>query len=183
MPVTSPSASILAAEQILFTPAQPEPDAVPILFAFPNTYTVGITSLGYQVIWSMLASRSDVVVARLFTDLHDPLPRDPEWIGFSVSWELDYINILNLLEEYGIPIRAAQRQEQDPLIFGGGPVLTANPEPFAEFFDLILMGDGEGLIDEWITAYQAVRTAPRQTKLRELAQVQGIYVPSLYRVT
>ncbi|MEN9230346.1 MAG: radical SAM protein [Thermostichus sp. DG02_5_bins_236] len=167
-------------EQLLFTPATPAADAVPLVYAFPNTYSVGITSLGYQVIWSMLASRPDVAVARLFTDLSESLPPQPELLGFSVSWELDYVNILALLEQQGIPIQAQERSESDPLIFGGGPVLTANPEPFADFFDVILLGDGEGLIDALIQAYQRVRGGSRARKLQALAQVPGIYVPSLY---
>lgn len=122
------------AERLLFTPASPQADAVPLIFAFPNIYSVGITSLGYQVIWSTLAQRSDVQVSRLFTDAQETLPRSPELVGFSFSWELDYSNILTLLEQLQIPLLAKERAAEDPLIFGGGPVLTANPEPFADFF-------------------------------------------------
>nr|WP_310425441.1 radical SAM protein [Chamaesiphon sp. VAR_48_metabat_135_sub] len=170
------------AEHLLFTPASPDRDAVPTIFAFPNTYTVGITSLGYQVVWATLAMRSDLEVSRLFTDAHESLPRSPELVGFSLSWELDYVNILNLLEFLEVPIRSNNRGDNDPLIFGGGPVLSANPEPFADFFDVILVGDGEDLLGNFITAYQQVRTADRVTKLKHLAQVPGIYIPSLYRV-
>ncbi|MFQ3585019.1 MAG: radical SAM protein [Cyanobacteriota bacterium] len=167
-------------EHLLFTPATPVADAVRLVYAFPNTYSVGITSLGYQVIWSLLASRGDVAVSRLFTDVSESLPQQPELFGFSVSWELDYGNMLALLEQHGIPIQAQERGELDPLIFGGGPVLTANPEPFADFFDVILLGDGEGLVDALIQAYQRVRGGSRAQKLLALAQVPGIYVPSLY---
>ncbi|MFB2983201.1 radical SAM protein [Microseira sp. BLCC-F43] len=244
---------------------------MPTIFAFPNEYSVGITSLGYQVVWATLAMRSDIEVSRLFTDTHEPLPRHPELVGFSVSWELDYVNILNLLEFLEIPIRSSERSPQPPLtrgakneelplpgeyrsltpplargaggdrssppplargaggdnssppalargaggdrsvepalargaggdrsvepplargaggdrhplIFGGGPVLTANPEPFADFFDIILLGDGENLLGNFIEAYKQVRTADRQTQLKHLAKVPGIYVPSLYEV-
>lgn len=167
-------------EQLLFTPATSDAEAVRVVYAFPNTYSVGITSLGYQVIWSMLASRRDVAVCRLFTDLSEPLPQQPELFGFSVSWELDYVHILALLEQHGLPLQSQARGESDPLIFGGGPVLTANPEPFADFFDVILLGDGEGLVDELIQSYQPVRGGSRAQKLLALAQVPGIYVPSLY---
>ncbi|MGL5080636.1 MAG: B12-binding domain-containing radical SAM protein [Microcoleaceae cyanobacterium] len=177
------NASIFAAERLLFTPATPNTDAIPVIFAFPNEYTVGITSLGYQVIWATLALRSDVQVSRLFTDVHESLPNPPELVGFSFSWELDYAHILNQLEGLNIPLRAAERQGSDPLVFGGGPVLTANPEPFADFFDLILLGDGENLLGEFIEAYKQVRGAERQIQLRHLAQVPGIYIPSLYQVT
>jgi radical SAM superfamily enzyme YgiQ (UPF0313 family) len=169
-------------ECLLFTPATPDVDAIPTIFAFPNEYTVGITSLGYQIVWATLAVRSDIEVSRLFTDICEPLPRNPELLGFSLSWELDYVNILNLLESLEVPIWASQRTDSHPIVFGGGPVFTANPEPFADFFDVILLGDGENLIDNFINALKEVRTADRQTKLWHLAQVPGIYVPSLYEV-
>ncbi|MDY6782430.1 MAG: radical SAM protein [Cyanobacteriota bacterium] len=174
--------SVFESERLLFSPATPQPDAIPVIFAFPNEYAVGISSLGYQVVWTTLATRSDVEVSRLFTDAREPLPRYPELFGFSVSWELDYINILNLLESLQIPIHGTERSEDSPLIFGGGTVLTANPEPFAAFFDLILLGDGENLLDRLIEAYQEVRHCDRATKLRHLARIPGVYVPSLYHV-
>lgn len=179
MPVTS---SVFATERLLFTPATPNTDAIPTIFAFPNDYTVGITSLGYQVVWATLVMRSDMQVSRLFTDTHEQLPREPEILGFSMSWELDYVNILNLLESLEIPIRAAYRGDHHPIVFGGGPVLTANPEPFADFFDVILLGDGENLLGNFIDVYKEVRNASRQTKLQALAQAPGIYVLSLYEV-
>ncbi|MEG4044728.1 radical SAM protein [Microcoleus sp. Pol17_C1] len=172
-----------AQERLLFAPATPDTDAIPTIFAFPNEYTVGITSLGYQIVWATLAVRSDIEVGRLFTDIREQLPRHPELLGFSLSWELDYVNILNLLESLEIPIWASKRTDNYPIVFGGGPVFTANPEPFADFFDVILLGDGEHLIDNFIDAYKEVRTADRLTKLRHLSQVPGVYVPSLYEVT
>ena len=175
--------AVFASERLLFTPATSNVDSIPTIFAFPNEYSVGITSLGYQVVWATLASRSDLEVSRLFTDCHEPLPGQPELLGYSLSWELDYVNILNLLELLEIPARASDRSEHHPLVFGGGPVLTANPEPFADFFDVILLGDGETLLGDFIDAYKAVRSADRDTQLRHLAQVPGIYVPSLYEVT
>jgi radical SAM superfamily enzyme YgiQ (UPF0313 family) len=174
---------LFADERLLFTPATPDADAIPVIFAFPNEYSVGITSLGYQVVWATLACRADVQTSRLFTDLHEPLPAAPELLGFSVSWELDYVNILGLLESLEIPLRSPDRTDSHPLVFGGGPVLTANPEPFADFFDLVLLGDGEHLLDAFITAYSEVRHAGRSQQLQHLAQVPGVYVPALYEVT
>jgi radical SAM superfamily enzyme YgiQ (UPF0313 family) len=178
--MTSPS--IFADERLLFTPATPGAGAIATIFAFPNEYSVGITSLGYQVVWATLAARSDLQVSRLFTDVHEPLPSQPELVGFSLSWELDYVNLLNLLEFLGIPIRATDRTAEHPLVFGGGPVLTANPEPLAAFFDVILLGDGELLLADFIETYQQVRGSDRQSQLHRLAQVPGVYVPSLYEV-
>ncbi len=174
--------SLFASEHLLFTPATPNTDAIPLIFAFPNEYTVGITSLGYQVVWATLAMRNDLQVSRLFTDTRESLPRQPEILGFSMSWELDYVNIWNLLESLDIPVSTTSRNNDHPIVFGGGPVLTANPEPFADFFDVILLGDGENLLGDFIDAYKEVRNSDRQTKLKALAQVPGIYVPSLYEV-
>ena len=134
----------------------------------------------YPFLLGTLAMRDDLQVSRLFTDIREQLPRHPELLGFSMSWELDYVNIFNLLESLEIPIRANSRNENHPLIFGGGPVLTANPEPYAEFFDVILLGDGENLLGDFIDTYKKVRTADKETQLKTLAQVPGIYIPSLY---
>lgn len=174
------TSSLFDSERLLFTPAIPNNDSIPVIFAFPNDYTVGITSLGYQVVWATLATRDDLQVSRLFTDIHEPLPRHPELLGFSMSWELDYVNIFNLLESLEIPIRANSRHQNHPLIFGGGPVLTANPEPYADFFDIILLGDGENLLGDFIDTFKKVRNADKQTQLKTLSQVPGIYIPSLY---
>jgi radical SAM superfamily enzyme YgiQ (UPF0313 family) len=157
------------------------------VLAFPSTYTVGITSLGYQVVWASLAQRCDVDVRRLFTDQGDP-PHggqrgrgpDLDLFGLSLSWELDGPVLLDLLEQQRIPLWAAERGDHDPLVFGGGPVLTANPEPLAPFFDVVLLGDGELLLPAFIEAVLVHRGAPRAERLRALAQVPGVYVPSLY---
>ncbi|MFN5592134.1 MAG: radical SAM protein [Aphanizomenon flos-aquae DEX188] len=176
------TSSVFDYERLLFTPATPNHNAIPVIFAFPNEYTVGITSLGYQVVWATLAMRDDLQVSRLFTDIREQLPRHPELLGFSMSWELDYVNIFNLLESLEIPIRANSRHQNHPLIFGGGPVLTANPEPYADFFDIILLGDGENLLGDFIDTYKKVRNADRETQLKTLSQVPGIYIPSLYAI-
>ncbi|WP_254927984.1 radical SAM protein [Cyanobium sp. T1B-Tous] len=150
------------------------------MLAFPSTYTVGITSLGYQVVWATLAQRADVDVRRLFTDQGDPPHRHCDLFGLSLSWELDGPVLLDLLEQQRIPLWASERGDTDPIVFGGGPVLTANPEPLAPFFDVVLLGDGELLLPAFVDALQAHREAPRAERLRHLAQVPGVYVPSLY---
>ena len=157
------------------------------MLAFPSTYTVGITSLGFQVVWASLASRSDVDVRRLFTDQGDPphggqRGRGPvlDLFGLSLSWELDGPVLLDLLEQQRIPLWSVERGESDPIVFGGGPVLTANPEPLAPFFDVVLLGDGELLLPAFIDAVLAHRHAPRAEQLRSLARIPGVYVPSLY---
>ncbi|MEB3184824.1 MAG: radical SAM protein [Cyanobacteriota bacterium] len=150
------------------------------MLAFPSSYSVGITSLGYQVVWARLAQRADLDVRRLFTDQGDSPHRHCDLFGLSLSWELDGPVLLELLERQRIPIWAAERSDSDPIVFGGGPVLTANPEPLAPFFDAVLLGDGELLLPAFIDALQDCREAPRPERLRRLAQVPGVYLPSLY---
>ena len=170
-------------ERLLFKPTTPDSNAIQIIFCFPNSYSVGITSLGYQTVWATFASRNDVNVSRLFTDIKEPLPKKSELLGFSFSWELDYVNVFDILDILGIPLQTNERDENHPLIFGGGPTLTANPEPFADFFDVILLGDGEKLIHDFLEAYKIVRNESRAVKLSYLATIPGIYIPSLYEIT
>jgi radical SAM superfamily enzyme YgiQ (UPF0313 family) len=165
----------------------PEAGALRAVLAFPSTYSVGITSLGFQVVWAALARRSDVDVRRLFTDAADPphggsRGRGPalDLFGLSLSWELDGPVLLDLLDGQRIPRWSHQRGDGDPIVFGGGPVLTANPEPLAPFLDAVLLGDGEQLLPAFLDALQACRHLPRPERLRALAQVEGVYVPALY---
>eukprot|EP00850_Spirogloea_muscicola_P023895 SM000402S15223 [mRNA] locus=s402:4965:9120:+ [translate_table: standard] len=171
-------------EKLTFTPAAAEKDALRCIYAYPNEYSVGICSLGYQLVWSWLSVRTDVHVARLFTDASEPIMRNPDLIGFCFSWELDYAHILAMLEEQGLSLRSEQRADWEPIVFGGGPVLTANPEPYADFFDVVLLGDGEDLLDAFIQAFQSVRgsSGSRRDRLTALTQVPGVYVPALYEV-
>jgi len=111
--------------------------------------------------------------------------QSPQLLGFSLSWELDYANVLTLLERAGVALLAAERGEGQPLVFGGGSVLTGNPEPYAAFFDCVLLGDGEDLLAAFVAAAAAARDAgaSRAETLRLLCRVPGVYVPSLYDVT
>ena len=158
----------------------PDPGALRAVLAFPSTYTVGITSLGYQIVWSTLAMRRDVDVRRLFTDQGDTPHRHCDLFGLSLSWELDGPVLLDLLEQQRIPIWSHERTEAHPIVFGGGPVLTANPEPLAPFFDVVLLGDGEDLLPAFIDALQEVKGQPRADQLRHLATLPGLYVPELH---
>nr|YP_002049042.1 hypothetical protein PCC_0392 [Paulinella chromatophora]ACB42832.1 hypothetical protein PCC_0392 [Paulinella chromatophora] len=167
---------------MLFEPASTDASALNVVLAFPSTYSVGITSLGYQVVWATLARRNDLNVRRLFTDQGDSYHDHIDLFGLSLSWELDGPVLLDLLEKQGIPLWSHERNENDPIVFGGGPVLTANPEPLALFFDVILMGDGELLLPSFIDQLQAYRNASRLERIRALAQVPGIYIPALYSV-
>lgn len=152
-----------------------------VSWAFPNTYSIGMASLGYQIVWWLLEQSNLTSVRRVFTDCQEPSWQASELFGFTLSWELDYVNILQLLGRAGIAPLARKREHGQPLVFGGGPVLSANPEPFADFFDVILLGDAEAIIPVFIEQWHRVRDYPdRHSQLVALAQVPGIYVPSLY---
>ncbi len=117
---------------------------------------------------------------RLFTDQSEKTSKKSDLFGISLSWELDGPILLDLLEKQNISLWSHTREEDDPIIFGGGPVLTANPEPFAPFLDVILLGDGEDLLPNFIDIMQEIRDYSRQDRLKVLARIPGIYIPSLY---
>lgn len=151
---------------------------------FPNTYAVGMSGLGFQLVWWLMEQDPEVVVKRGFTDTEESNIGASELFGFTVSWELDFINILEILEKHGIEGLAAERTEDSPLVFGGGPVLSANPEPFANFFDIILLGDAEAVVPNLLNSWKTIRNLPtRQAKLEQLATIPGVYVPALYSYT
>src|SRR5260370_28108404 len=166
----------------------------------PNSYAVGMSNLGFQTIYRHLNALPDVVCERVFfpdpedvTELRRtggvpfsleslrPLT-DFHMLGFSVTYEGDYINVLRLLALAGIPLRAAERRQRDPLVLMGGVCAFSNPEPLAPFMDLIAVGEGEELVVELLERYRAAR-ADRQTFLDALVGVEGIYVPERYDVT
>ena len=166
---------------------------------YPNTYTVGMSNLGFQTIYRHLNALPDVVCERLF--LPDPedieeLARtegvpislesfrpltDFHMIGFSVTYEGDYVNTLRLLALAGIPLRAGDRRPHDPLVLMGGVCAFSNPEPVAPFMDAIAVGEGEELVAELIAAYRN-RDDDRERFLDALAAIEGVYVPSRHAV-
>ncbi len=116
----------------------------------------------------------------MFTDQAENPHKNIDLFGISLSWELDGPILLDLLEKEHIPIWSHLRKEGDPIVFGGGPVLTANPEPLAPFFDVILLGEGENLLPSFIERMQQIKYTSRSEKLKSLAEIPGIYIPSLY---
>ena len=145
---------------------------VSIALVYPNTYAVGMSNLGFQTIYRHLNALPAVVCERVFlpepADLDEmrrtstpPLSlesqrplTDFQLIGFSVTYEGDYINVLRLLELAKIPLRAAERRYHDPLILMGGVCAFSNPEPIAPFMDFIVVGEGEELVGELMQAYR-----------------------------
>src|SRR5438876_1940593 len=167
---------------------------------YPNTYAVGMSNLGFQTIYRHLNALPDVVCERVF--LPDPedieeLQRtegvpislesfrplsDFHMVGFSVTYEGDYVNMLRLLALARIPLRAGDRRPHDPLVLMGGVCAFSNPEPVAPFMDLIVVGEGEELVGELIAAYRDGYD-DRDRLLDTLATIEGVYVPSCYEVS
>jgi radical SAM family uncharacterized protein len=174
---------------------------VHMAFAFPDVYEVGMSFLGLQIIYHLVNERQDALLERTFApwvDMeelmrkHDiPLctleskrpVKDFDILGFTLQYEMTFTNILNMLNMSGLPLKSSDRAESMPLVIAGGPC-AFNPEPIADFFDLIVIGEGEEVIHEMIDAFKEARAnnLSRQQMLLKLATIEGIYVPSLYEV-
>ena len=152
-----------------------------VVNCFPNDYEVGMASLGYQVIFKLFASNPKTHTFRCFTNWQENIPKKIDLVSFSVSWELDFINIIRMLKDLGIPVLAAKRGPEHPLVYGGGPVLTANPEPWAQFFDFIAIGDSEGSADNIINSALEYKNSDSRSErnLDSFLNIPGIYVPAL----
>ncbi len=168
-------------EILLLTRPQKSKADIAVSWVYPNSYAVGMSGLGYQLVWWLLEQEKDIETFRVFTDLAESGFERSHLFGFTLSWELDFTNMLSILKSASIPLLARDRGLDDPIVFGGGPVLSANPEPFAEFFDLILLGDAEITIPNLIQGFrEASKLAGRSERLRAFASTPGIYVPSLF---
>lgn len=178
---------------------------VSVALVYPNTYAVGMSNLGFQTIYEHLNALPHVVCERVFfpdpEDLDEhartglppfsleseqPL-RKFDLIGFSVTYEGDYINVARLLRMAGLPVRAQDRRPGDPVVIMGGVCAFSNPEPLAPFMDAIVVGEGEEVVGELVDAYRAVfdppETSSRQRFLEALLKIPGLYVPSGYAVS
>ncbi|PYN43146.1 MAG: TIGR03960 family B12-binding radical SAM protein [Candidatus Rokuibacteriota bacterium] len=189
------SQALLAAEQ--GTIRKDWGGRISVALVYPNTYAVGMSNLGFQTIYRHLNAIPDVVCERVFVpDAEDademrrsatppfslesrrPLT-DFHLVGFSVTYEGDYINVLRLLAMAGIPLRAAARRAHDPLVLMGGVCAFSNPEPIAPFMDFVVVGEGEELVVELIAAYRE-GYRDREAFLTSLTTLDGIYVPGGY---
>ena len=172
---------------------------ISVALVYPNTYAVGMSNLGFQTIYRHLNAIPDVVCERVFmpepADLDEmrrasmapfsleslrPLT-DFHLVGFSVTYEGDYVNVLRLLAMAGIPPRASARRPHDPLVLMGGVCAFSNPEPMAPFMDFVVVGEGEELVVELIAAYRA-GYRDRAGLLAALAGLDGVYVPERYAI-
>jgi len=196
--------------------------AVRLALAYPDTYEVGIANLGLQILYSLLNAQPDVLCQRAYApwvDMEAEMRRaslplfalesrrplaDFDLIGFTLPYELNFTNVLNMLDLAGLPVLAAERDERHPLVIAGGSC-AYNPEPLADFIDLFVIGEGEEVLLELVRAYQEAggrkrisesadqqignrqsaignRPGGRQAFLRRAATIPGIYVPRFYDV-
>lgn len=179
-----------------------EKATVRFAFCFPDTYEIGMSHLGIKILYSIFNERDDIWCERVFTPLDDmallmrknniPLfaleskdsIKDFDFIGFTLQYELSYTNVLYMLDLAGVPLRTAERTENDPIVVAGGPC-TCNAEPLAVFIDIFFLGEGEKVDLEVIDLYKACKEEGKTRKefLQEAAKIEGVYVPSLYSVT
>ncbi len=169
-------------------------------FCFPDTYEIGMSHLGMKILYSQFNAREDIWCERCFApwvdferalrDNNIPLftlesrdyVKDFDIVGFTLQYELSFTNVINMLSLSGIPLRSADRKTLAPLIVAGGPC-ACNPEPIADFVDLFFLGEGEEVDLELIDLYKKYgKNGDKQAFLREAAQIEGVYVPSLYDI-
>lgn len=149
--------------------------------AFPAVYNFGMSALGYLTVYKLIDSIEGIFAERIFTDTQKTHLKaaDVDLITFSLSFELDFLGILSILEKYNIPFLAKDRGEEYPIIYAGGPVVSANPEPFAKLFDFIMIGDVEPTINKIIDTLSENKNLTKQKKLELLKNIDGIYIPSM----
>ncbi|MBV9119196.1 MAG: radical SAM protein [Chloroflexi bacterium] len=158
---------------------------LPLALIYPNNYSVGMSSLGFQSLYGIFNSHDDVVCERAFAP--DPLSlesgrhlRDFPVLAFSFTYELDYFNFVRLLRDAHVAPLAAERGDGDPLVIAGGPGVFMNPEPIADFLDAVVVGEAEPIIEPLLEVLREARHSRRRDILGRLAALPGVYVPSFY---
>lgn len=173
------------------------------VFAFPDLYEIGMSHLGMHILYGVLNSIDGVWCERVFsvaTDMEERLrannlplfsleSRTPlhefDFIGFTLQYELSYTNILNIMQLGKIPLRSSDRDENHPIVMMGGPC-AYNPEPLADFADMILLGEGEEIMQEIMELYKKHKKANYSKKeflLEAAKSIEGVYVPAFYSVS
>ncbi|MEW6616079.1 MAG: TIGR03960 family B12-binding radical SAM protein [Thermodesulfobacteriota bacterium] len=170
--------------------------------AFPDVYEIGMSYVGFQILYDILNKREDIAAERVYapwvdmeellrtkgillSSLESSLPlKDFNIVGFTLPYELSYTNILNMLDLSGIPFLAKDRDKSWPLIIAGGSC-AFNPEPVADFFDAIVLGDGEEVILELCNCFKDWKKngGEKEALYRNLSKIQGVYIPSFFDIT
>ena len=171
-----------------------------VAIVYPNTYFVGMSNLGLHIIYEEINLRNDSVCERIFlpekkeleaydktkTPLMSVETQRPmhqfDVVAFDVTFEMDYFHIPLMLRHGRVPIMGKDRTEFDPIVIAGGPCATFNPEPFADFIDAFIIGEGEGIVSRVLDIIRdgKMEGLDRHAILRQLADISGVYVPSLY---
>ncbi len=179
----------------------PEKVDVNFAFAFPDLYEIGMSYLGLQILYHELNKRENIYCQRVFSpavdmeemmrtenvplmSLETKMPiKDMDIVGFTLQYEMSFTTVLNMLDLAQIPVIAAERGEDCPIVIAGGPC-AFNPEPLADFIDAFLIGDGEALLPEFLEKYAECKKQgmSKADFLREASKMQGVYVPSLYSI-
>ncbi|MBI2218458.1 MAG: radical SAM protein [Candidatus Rokubacteria bacterium] len=172
---------------------------IAVALVYPNTYAVGMSNLGFQTMYWHLNQLPDVVCERVFLPDYEDLEElrrtgtapfslesmrpltDFHMVGFSVTFEGDYLNVLRLLALAGIPLRPADRRREHPIVLMGGVCAFSNPEPIAPFMDVVVVGEGEEIAGELVAAYRE-GFDDREAFLDGVASIPGMYVPERYDV-
>ena len=164
---------------------------LPIALAYPNTYYIGMSNLGLHVIYGLLNDQPDIVCERVFyhNDERPPISLESQRslgefaiLAFSLSFEMDYFNLLAMLRRARIPLSFEARDESYPLLIAGGPCVMANPEPLAPIFDAFVIGEGEVVVPALSETLAQGVSLNREDLLKRLATIPGIYVPRFYRI-
>ena len=167
---------------------------VPVALVYPNAYSVGMSSLAMHGLYRWLGNLPGVVCERAFAWLNRrPSPDDPvvtlesqrpiqdlAAVGFSVSFEMDYFNIVAILGRAKIPLKAQERTQEDPLVILGGPAVSANPLPMAPLADAIIIGEVEPILSSLGECLRDVWSQDRASTLQQLANLPGVYVPLVH---
>ena len=173
---------------------------VRVAFCFPDTYEIGMSNLGMRILYGVMNGMDGIWCERVFAPWGDMeaemrkhgLPlwalesqnnvRDFDMIAFTIGYEMAYSNILNMLDLAGVPLHAKDRKGLRNIVFAGG-VCAFNPEPLAEFIDFFSLGEGEDSTVEIVSLYDRAKAEgwDKETFLKEVAKIPGVYVPSFYR--
>ena len=162
-----------------------------VCLVYPNSSRVGRGNLGFQKIQSAINGHVSAYCDIAFLPDSDGSARSVEQkkrlgdfdvLAFSVTFEMDELNVLKILKGAGVPLMRAERSDTDPIVCAGGVAVTLNPEPMSDFIDFFVIGDGEDDVGLWLSKLEKSRATHRSERLADLAALEGVYVPSLYDV-
>lgn len=168
-------------EILLYNPITKRNADCNVWMAFPGPEGFALSSLGYLWLYKNIDEIENVNIERIYAETKSTLykTQDVDLMGFSFSFDMDFLTIFSMLETHNIPLKSKDRDENVPLIFAGGPVVSANPTPYEEFFDFFIIGDGENTNLEAIKIYSQNKNLAKHEILKLIAQLEGVYVPGI----